>query len=218
MPVPPGGPSQERELLRDRVRQQIRAAILDGTLEAGERLSDDDLLKWLGVSRTPIREALADLAHAGLIEMEPNRYTRVAIPDPDAAVDSLQTLGVLFGGVVRLAVGRMPADAVAQAKASIDDCLRDVKAGDGAALNGHAVELFDVFVVNCGNPPLIRVTRSVEDGLAYQLRLPNIVEILGVEASTREFTKLKEALVAGDAIAAELATEALHHLPARAAS
>jgi len=216
VPVPTGGPSQERELLRDRVRSQIRAAILDGTLEPGERLNDDDLLKWLGVSRTPIREALADLAHAGLIEMEPNRYTRVAIPDPESAVASLQTLGVLFGGVVRLAVGRLSAAQRDEVVAAVDACLADLKAGDGPALNGHSVGLFELFVEASGNQPLIKVTRSVEDGLAYQLRLPNIMDILGPDVTAAELTKLKKAVVAGDAIAAELATEALHHLPVRA--
>lgn len=42
---------------------------MDGTLEPGERLNDEDLIAWLGVSRTPIREALSQLARAGLVEM-----------------------------------------------------------------------------------------------------------------------------------------------------
>lgn len=80
MPVPSTQPAAERKLLRDTVQDKIRDAIMDGTLEPGERLNDDDLIAWLGVSRTPIREALAELARAGLIEMAPNRYTRVAAP------------------------------------------------------------------------------------------------------------------------------------------
>lgn len=59
-------------------------AIQDGTLEPGERLNDDQLTAWLGVSRTPVREAIARLASEGLIEMAANRYTRVASYSTDA--------------------------------------------------------------------------------------------------------------------------------------
>ena len=81
MPVPTSEPTTERQLLRDTVRNRLREAILDGTLEPGERLHDDELVAWLQVSRTPIREALSDLVRAGLVEMAPNRWTRVATPD-----------------------------------------------------------------------------------------------------------------------------------------
>ncbi|MBK0296207.1 GntR family transcriptional regulator, partial [Bacillus sp. S34] len=86
MPVPSTQPAAERKLLRDTVQDKIRDAIMDGTLEPGERLNDDDLIAWLGVSRTPIREALAELARAGLIEMAPNRYTRVTTPNPSGTM------------------------------------------------------------------------------------------------------------------------------------
>jgi DNA-binding GntR family transcriptional regulator len=70
------------------------AAIMNGTLEPGERLNDDELVKWLGVSRTPIREAIARLSGWGLVEMEPNRYTRVAEVD-----------AVVYGQAVQLLEG-----------------------------------------------------------------------------------------------------------------
>lgn len=79
MPVPkPKVAAQPRQLLRDVVYQQLRIAILEGTLEPGERLNDDELTAWLGVSRTPVREAIARLASEGLVEMAANRYTRVS--------------------------------------------------------------------------------------------------------------------------------------------
>jgi len=56
----------------------MRTAIENGTLEAGERLNDEELTSWLGVSRTPVREAIARLESEGLVEMAANRYTHVA--------------------------------------------------------------------------------------------------------------------------------------------
>ncbi|WP_181419940.1 MULTISPECIES: GntR family transcriptional regulator [unclassified Curtobacterium] len=70
MPVPRSPASQgPRRLLRDVVYEQTLEAIENGTLEAGERLNDEELTSWLGVSRTPVREAIARLESEGLVEM-----------------------------------------------------------------------------------------------------------------------------------------------------
>lgn len=63
----------------DRVYESVRTRILDGSLERGARLRQEALAAELGVSRTPLREALRRLASEGLVELEPNRGAR--IPD-----------------------------------------------------------------------------------------------------------------------------------------
>ncbi len=94
MPVPKSTvENSPRKLLRDVVLEKMLAAIQDGTLQAGERLNDDELVAWLGVSRTPIREAIAKLVDYGLVEMEANRYTRIATPTGKQATDTTQVLG-----------------------------------------------------------------------------------------------------------------------------
>ena len=104
MPVPSANPPVERRSLREVAVERIRTAIFDGTLEPGEHLNDGELQSWLGISRTPIREALNDLARVGLIEMAAQRYTRVALPDPAQRTEVMQTLGAMLGGVVRVTV------------------------------------------------------------------------------------------------------------------
>jgi DNA-binding GntR family transcriptional regulator len=101
MPVPKSTvENSPRKLLRDVVLEKMLAAIQDGTLQAGERLNDDELVRWLGVSRTPIREAIAKLVDYGLVEMEANRYTRIATPTAQQFDDALQ----VFVGFTELAV------------------------------------------------------------------------------------------------------------------
>jgi DNA-binding GntR family transcriptional regulator len=96
MPIP-ASTRKPRVLLREAAYRTIHDAIEDGTLEAGERLLDEQLSDWLGSSRTPIRLALVTLVDEGLVEMRPNRFTRVAERDAttyrDAAVllDGLHT-------------------------------------------------------------------------------------------------------------------------------
>ncbi|GAA3336818.1 hypothetical protein GCM10017714_01160 [Curtobacterium pusillum] len=212
MPVPSSAPT-EHQLLRDTVRQKIHDAIMDGTLEPGERLNDDELIAWLGVSRTPIREALSQLARAGLIEMAPNRYTRVTTPNPTEVVEALQTLGVLFGGVVRLAVPRLGAASRKKILAQLDATIKDYEAHDVAAVNHDALAVFARYVEECGNENLQRVCRDTMDGLAFRLRLPNLDELVDWDQMTADFRRLREATASGDNIAAELATEAIHLLP-----
>ncbi len=67
-----------RALLRDDVHARLRDAIVDGTLAPGEQLRDVELAERLGVSRTPVREALLELARAGLVTATPGRSTVVA--------------------------------------------------------------------------------------------------------------------------------------------
>ena len=84
--------AKPRRLLRDVVHEQVRDAIVDGTLHPGERLNDDELVKWLSVSRTPVREAIAKLHAVGLVEVEANRYTRVAYRNEDDYREAAQLL------------------------------------------------------------------------------------------------------------------------------
>jgi len=67
-------------ILSDEVYARIGAAILNGTLPAGARLRDVELAEQLGVSRTPVREALQRLERFGLVEVAVGRYTRGSEP------------------------------------------------------------------------------------------------------------------------------------------
>jgi biotin operon repressor len=93
MPIPVSDTTEApRRLLRDVVYDKMLAAIVDGTLEPGERLNDDALCSWLGVSRTPVREAITQLHGIGLVEIEANRFTKVASLDDDLYAEAAQFL------------------------------------------------------------------------------------------------------------------------------
>ena len=70
-----------RPLLREDVLARLRDAIIDGTLAPDEQLRDTEIATWLGVSRTPVREALLELARAGLVRATPGRSTRETHPE-----------------------------------------------------------------------------------------------------------------------------------------
>ncbi|WP_413600202.1 GntR family transcriptional regulator [Curtobacterium sp. Curtsp57] len=215
MPVPSTQPAAERKLLRDTVQDKIRDAIMDGTLEPGERLNDDDLIAWLGVSRTPIREALAELARSGLIEMAPNRYTRVAAPAKDELLDAYRTLGVIYGGVVRLAVPRFTDAERKKIVKMLDDVASRVGKEEQSEVAHDGADLYAMWADACGNPSLEQLCKSTTDGLAFKLRVPEFAELVPADVILPELRKLQDAVVAKDPIAAELAMEAVHLLPSR---
>jgi len=84
-----------RANLHDTVVGRLRDLIVEGTLVPGARIAERQLCEGLGVSRTPLREALKVLASEGLVELLPNRGARVARLDGRDIEDMFQVMGAL---------------------------------------------------------------------------------------------------------------------------
>ena len=107
MPIPQDGPAAGRTLLRDDVFRRLRDAIVDGTFEPGEQLRDGELAHWLGVSRTPVREALLRLAQGGLVVAQPGRSTIVSTLDRQAIRNARDVVAAMHELTVREAVPQL---------------------------------------------------------------------------------------------------------------
>jgi len=108
--VDPGNGKQSTE----QVYARVRSAILNGELEAGSVMSQVSLAESLGISRTPLREALRQLQGERLIESEPNRRVRVTPLSPHD-LEELWILRVtLEAQAIRLAVEQMDPEAIAR--------------------------------------------------------------------------------------------------------
>lgn len=135
-----------RQLLRDDVLSRLREAIVDGTLAPGEQLRDAELATWLGVSRTPIREALLELARAGLVHVTPGRSTVVSPIDPRAVRDAQSVVAAMHALAVRQAaplISDADLDAMRSANEAFTAAYRrgDVDAALQADEDFHAVAL-----------------------------------------------------------------------------
>ncbi|MEZ5100030.1 MAG: GntR family transcriptional regulator [Thermoleophilia bacterium] len=110
-----------------RATELIREAIMDGRLEPGRRLKEEELARDLGISRTPVREALLILQTEGLIEALPNRGATVRAYRAEDLVDMYGLRAVLEGHAARMAATRITRDQVALLRDSVDrfDALRE---------------------------------------------------------------------------------------------
>ena len=150
MPVPVE-PVPPRELLRDDVYRRLRDAIVDGTFAPGEQLRDAELAGWLGVSRTPIREALQRLAQAGLVITEPGRSTSVTSLDLRATRDAQAVVAAMHQLAVREAVGQLTRADFARMRAANKRFAAALRADDVDAALAADDELHAVPVTAAGN-------------------------------------------------------------------
>lgn len=91
-----------RTNLRDQVREELLSWLSDGRLAPGQRLEEERISQSLGVSRTPLREALTSLAADGLVEAVPRRGFRVPRLSAALARDLHPVIGSLEGLALRL--------------------------------------------------------------------------------------------------------------------
>lgn len=122
----------DRALLSEQAVGAIRRAIVVGELAPGTPVKDVELAARMGLSRTPVREALARLADEGLIESKPHSYTRVTPMDAVAVRDAHAVVQAMHGLATRLAVPRLTAEHL--------DALRAANTRFAAAVDAGALE------------------------------------------------------------------------------
>lgn len=108
--------------LSDKIREALQDEIVSGKLYAGCRIDEQELMERFNVSRTPAREALQQLATAGLVDMVPRHGAVVATLSLTDYVAMLEMLTELEGLSARLSARRMPAALRKDLEASLKAC------------------------------------------------------------------------------------------------
>ncbi|ASW10757.1 transcriptional regulator (plasmid) [Rhizobium sp. 11515TR] len=104
----------KRASLHHHVVDKLREMVSRGDLPAGERLNEVALAQAIGVSRTPMREAVKLLASEGLLELLPGRGARVRQYSAEELMDVFDVLGALERHAIEIAVSRMTPKALAE--------------------------------------------------------------------------------------------------------
>jgi DNA-binding GntR family transcriptional regulator len=212
MPIPQGSPAVDRSLLRDDVYRRLRDAIVDGTFLPGEQLKDGELAEWLGVSRTPVREALLRLGSSGLVVALPGRSTRVSTIDAPAVRDARDVIAAMHELAVRQTTGRLGEDDIERMRDANRRFAEAVNSGDiGAALDADE-EMHRIPVTALGNHAIEAVLDQFDPLVRRAERLRFSTD---GHASVELHTQLIELIAAGDVQgAASVAFDIWHTLPA----
>jgi DNA-binding GntR family transcriptional regulator len=115
---------------RDQVYLALREAIVSAELEPGRRLSENELAERLGVSRTPVREALVRLRDERLVAIVPQLGTFVTLISTEGVADAAFVREALECAAIRLATGRAEEDDLAELQANLAAQDRAQASGD----------------------------------------------------------------------------------------
>ncbi|MEM1307399.1 MAG: GntR family transcriptional regulator [Pseudomonadota bacterium] len=140
--------------LQSAVTDDIRALILDGHLAPATRLSEQALCDRLGVSRTPVREALQALMTEGLVEIIPNRGARVTALSVDDLAHVFPVMGALEALAGELAVARMGLDDIARVEGLHDAMVGHYRARAMKPYFAANQRIHEAFVAAAANPVL----------------------------------------------------------------
>lgn len=163
--------------LRDIVFQTLRRAILMGDLEPGERLMELQLTEKLGVSRTPIREAIRKLELEGLVTMVPRRGAEVAQISAKNLKDVLEVRVALDSLAVRLACERITPEGIEELKRACKDFENATKEKevDATKVAQADVAFHDVISRVTGNERLLQMIFNLSEQM-YRYRFEYIKE------------------------------------------
>lgn len=191
---------------RELVFRKLREAILVGRFQPGERLRERELVSRMGVSRTPIREALRRLELEGLITTVPYKGPTVTMPTPDSARQLYETRAALEGQATALFTRRADAEAVERLRARITESeralARRLPGGVLAANNAF----HDEIAAGCGNSLLQSLIANLRDRIVL-LRVESLSYPGRRSRSIAEHKAIVRLIERGDVAGARAAVE-----------
>ena len=187
----------------------LRRAIVGAELEPGRRLSENQLAELIGVSRTPVRDALARLRDERLVAIVPQLGTFVTFIDEEAVADAHFVREALEVGAVRIVAKAATSAGVSALSENLDAQQRAVDADDAETFAQLDDDLHHLLCDLSGREVAWRLSERTR-GQLDRVRLLSLPEAGYRDQMLAEHRAVVDALAAGDAPAAE--RELRHHL------
>ncbi len=147
--------------LAEDLRRQLADEILEGRLYPGVRLDEQELAARFGVSRTPVREALRQLAATGLVVERPRKGVVVATVTPERMTEMFEVMGEMEAACARFAALRMTVDEKRELSHLHDSGTELIKAGDPAVYDGLNTEFHSRIYAGCHNSFFEETARAI---------------------------------------------------------
>lgn len=184
-----------RSTLHDEVVERLRALIVDGDLLPESRIPELEICRRLGISRTPLREALKVLAAEGLVTLMPHRGATVTKLDAQSVDYMFQVLESLEALAGELACTQMQDDAIKEVRTWHEEMIRCYERRDRIAYFHLNQRIHEAIVKQCGNPILV----NIYEGLGSRVRYARYMVNLSAESWQEAVGEHEEILAALEA-------------------
>jgi DNA-binding GntR family transcriptional regulator len=184
--------------LRDVVFNILRQAIITGEFAPGERLMEIALAERLGVSRTPVREAIRKLELEGLVVMIPRKGAEVARITEKDLRDVLDVRCALEELSASLAAEKIDEDQKRELKRALVAFEKAIELGDTAQIADKDMDFHDVIFDIADNPRLTAILNNLRE-LVYRYRLEYVKDFDYHDTLVREHRQITDAIFNHDA-------------------
>jgi len=157
--------------LSDTVYKSIKELILNHGFPRGARIRDEELAAQLGVSRTPVREAIRTLIRDGLVEVFPRSMTRVRNFTEQDVIEIFDIRIELESLAARKSAERIPADQLRRLEALHDAAEEGMRHGSPKGALDFDSEMHRIILENCGNERLKQIMGNINDSVTYFRKL-----------------------------------------------
>lgn len=192
--------------LRDVVFNTLRQAILTGELKPGERLMEIHLANKLGVSRTPIREAIRKLELEGLVTMIPRRGAEVAQITEKSMMDVLEVRRTMDALCAELACERISEEAKGSLGSACEAFEEAVEGGNIKVIAKADVAFHDIIVQATGNLRLVQLINNLSEQM-YRYRFEYLKDTSCHRSLIEEHRMIYESILKKDTKAASEAAK-----------
>lgn len=192
------------EPIARRIVRQLRHAIVTMRIRPGEKLSEQETAKRLGVSRQPVREAFIKLAEAGLVLILPQRGTLVVKISVDAVENARFIREAIECAVVREAARRLDRDALAVARAVLAETTNAIASGNAERLFELDEEFHRALAAAAGRPDAWRVVEE-QKAQMDRVRYLDMSDAIPMRIVLAQHIEILDAIERGDPDAAERA-------------
>jgi len=181
------------ELLSQKVYRVLKTEIVKGNLEPGNKLLEGKIAEQIGVSRTPIREALKELAAEGFVKISPNQGVVVSNASVEDVQEVLQIRGVLEGLAARLATKMINEEEIKELEKFLKKMEYYTNKNDVLVFSGMDAEFHELILNICGNNRLIQLRKNFSDQ-AHRYRIRSLSIPGRLKYSLKEHQEIVKAL------------------------
>jgi DNA-binding GntR family transcriptional regulator len=192
----------DSRLLRQVAYERLQDAIRHADLEPGDPLSETRISKALGISRTPVREALQQLAQEGLVQIIPGRAITVSAPSMSEILDAIHVRELLEPEVVRLAAAGLPEQAKDMLLRFTEEMEQAARRGDRSGWSKADIKWHEILSNHCPNRLLGQLDLQARSRM-HNIGAEDHVADQYLIDGTLEHKQVLDAILVGDGEAAE---------------